>query len=227
MDFDIHQLDRVSREDDEDREAFEEFQQALMERFVESPEGQQRLQADPGMGFWVARLLYFGYDYEGLSVTKMTVPDIRRIVCELFPRKISLHSAEDADDAVPELIAFWQYLQREFRLPQAATILRYLREIEPELPRIMNDPANFGMAKSFFMLGQSSGFDMTSQAGNNAFVAAYNLSRLAAMTPPAQPIVAAYLPEPWAHPDAAARKAAKKRRKQATEARKRNRKKRK
>ena len=119
-------------------------------------------------------------------------------------RRRSRCSAEDADDAVPELIAFWQYLQREFRLPQAAAILEYLREIEPELPGMMNDPANFGMAKSFFMLGQSSGFDMTSQAGNDAFMAAYNLSRLAAMTPPAQPVVAACSPEPGAHPDAAA-----------------------
>ena len=90
MDFDIHQLDCVSREDDEDGEAFEEFRQALLDRFVESPEGQQCLQADPGMGFWVAQLLYYGSNYEGLSVTKMTVPDIRRIVCGLFPQKISL-----------------------------------------------------------------------------------------------------------------------------------------
>ncbi len=44
---------------------------------------------------------------------------------------------------------------------------------------MMMDPANFGMAKSFFMMGQSSGFDMTNQTESDAFMAAYNAGLLA------------------------------------------------
>ena len=42
----------------------------------------------------------------------------------------------------------------------------------------MNDPANFGMAKSFFMGGQSAGFDMTNEAEANQFIMQYNANLL-------------------------------------------------
>ena len=74
---------------------------------------------------------------------------MRTVVTDLFPRKISLLSPEQANDVIPELLAFWNYLKREFHLPQADAILEFLREVEPDFPGMMNDPANFGMAKSF------------------------------------------------------------------------------
>ena len=59
------------------------------------------------MGFWAAQLMYYGYQYEGSTIPQMTVGDVRTVVGELLPRKISLHSPEQADDAIPELTAFW------------------------------------------------------------------------------------------------------------------------
>ena len=50
--------------------------------------------------------------------------------------------------------------------PQAA------RRLEREL----QEPANFGMAKSFVLLGVSAGFDMESPEGMQAWVQAYKLS---------------------------------------------------
>ncbi len=41
----------------------------------------------------------------------------------------------------------------------------------------MNDPRNFGMAKSFMMKGRSTGYDMTKDADMQAFMLDYN-SRL-------------------------------------------------
>lgn len=66
-------------------------------------------------------------------------------------------------------IAFWEFLKREFNFKTADSILKYLRQIEPKFRNIMNDPSKFGMAKSFFQMGQAAGFDMTSQLGPNAF----------------------------------------------------------
>lgn len=44
--------------DSEGAEAlFEAFQQALLERFAQSPEGQERSKADPDMGFWAGQLM--------------------------------------------------------------------------------------------------------------------------------------------------------------------------
>jgi hypothetical protein len=44
----------------------------------------------------------------------MPVTHLREILSEIFPRKISLASPEDVHDALPELIAFWEYLKREY-----------------------------------------------------------------------------------------------------------------
>ena len=40
----------------------------------------------------------------------------------------------------------------------------------------MNDPSKFGMAKSFFTMGQNAGFDMTDEKGLAAFTNMWNAS---------------------------------------------------
>lgn len=184
--FDIHQLDDIDSYDSGMEEACEEYQDALLERFFNSPEGQARLQEDPELGFWAAQLMYYGYSYIGVTVPQMTAGSVDEIVTELFPRKISISSPEDADDAIPELVAFWQYLKREYKLPKANSILRFLRKIEPDFKRIINDPSRFGMAKSFFTMGRAAGFDMTSQEDIDKFIQVYNA---AALAPDLQPLL--------------------------------------
>ena len=88
---------------------------------------------------------------------------------------------------------------------------------------MMNDPSNFGMAKSFFAMGQAAGYDMTTQAGMNAFMLAYNTGL----------VVRRSLPEPslprysFFDPPSGLDPAKKKKHKQAEQAQKRNRKRRK
>lgn len=227
MDFDIHQLDHMAPDSERAEAAFEAFQQALLERFAESPEGQERLKADPDMGFWAAQLMYYGYQYEGRAVPQMTVGDVQTVVTELFPRKISLHSPAQADDVFPELVAFWKYLKREFCLPQAEAVLEFLREVEPDFPGMMNDPSNFGMAKSFFTMGEAAGFDMTTREGLDAFMVAFNTRELARQSPSRPSMPTSSFPGPSGRLDRAASEAEKKRRKRAEKAQKRNRKRRK
>jgi len=226
MDFDLNQLDRMDPGSEETEAAFETFRKALLERFEQSPEGQERLEADPGMGFWAGQLMYYGYHYEGRTVPQMTAGTVQTVVTELFPRKISLQSPEQADDTIPELVAFWRYLKREFHLQQADAVLEFLREVEPDFPGMMNDPSNFGMAKSFFTMGRAAGFDMTTQAGMNAFMMAFNSRQLARQLPAIPSMPPSSLFGPARRLDPAARKAEKKNRKRAEEARKRNRKRR-
>ena len=57
-----------------------------------------------------------------------------------------------------------------------------LAEIEPKFNTIMNDPSNFGMAKSFMMMGQQAGFDMTDQNQMNEFLLAYNENKIKAQS---------------------------------------------
>ncbi len=172
MTFNIYQLDNLYL--DEAEPLLEDYQDEIIELFANSTEGQSYLETHSDMGGWIAHLIYYGYSYEGFTLPQMTDDDVKLVLESLFPRKISLFSPEDADDAITELIAFWQFLKREYQLSNADAILEYLHEIEPNFRDIMNDTSKFGMAKSFFMMGQKAGFDMSTQEGLNQFTLHYN-----------------------------------------------------
>ena len=175
MSFNINQLDKVEYDgSNESENALTQYQDSILEEFAYSPEGKERFKADPEMGFWIAQLIYYGIGYIGVSVPQMDESDINEIITDLFPRKISLSSPEDADDAIPELLAFWKFLKNKYKLSNADIIIEYLTEIEPKFNEIMNDSSKFGMAKSFMTMGQQSGFDMTDQNQMNEFMQVYN-----------------------------------------------------
>jgi hypothetical protein len=172
MAFDIYALDNL---DDYDEQAFYAYHDKLLELFFEAPEGKALLQTWPGAGFWSHALLEYGMNYTGVTLTRMGAGHVNELLTEVFPRKISLGAPEDADHALPEMIAFWEYLRREYRLAKADEVLQCLREAQPaEFRRWMNDSSRFGMAKSFFVMGQQAGFDMTTEEGNAAFMQHYN-----------------------------------------------------
>jgi len=176
MTFDLNRLDNLDDLDDVE-DVLYQYQDELLKLFADSPEGQARAQADPGMGFWVAHLIEYGYRFTGNTLPQMREHDVEELLSEVFPRKISLAAPEDADDALPTLIAFWEYLKREHRLMNADEILSYLRSVKPEAFRQwMNDPARFGMAKSFMTMAQGAGFDLTDEKDSAAFVNLYNAS---------------------------------------------------
>ncbi len=184
MPFDIYALDKLDWEDDDREAVVEEYQDTLVQLFLDSAEGRAQAKEDEEIGFWARRFVGFGYTYLGVTPPQMDTDDASEIMENVFPRKISLLSPDDADNTIPELTAFWQYLKREYHLPNAEGILHYLRQIEPQFIDIMNDPARFGMAKSFIMQGQAMGFDMTDKKQIDAFMNAYNAALLAGETEP-------------------------------------------
>ncbi len=179
MPIDIHLLDRLEQESSAFERESEKFIDGLVEQFFEAPEGQLHLQAHPDAGFWAEQFLSYGLDHLGVVVSRMSVRNAQELVSEIFPRKITVHSAEEADDAIPELLAFWRYLQREYKLANAEPILKWLNDYAPRFKQTMFDPSKFGMAKSFMMLGQAQGYDMTNKREIDAFMLDYNSRILA------------------------------------------------
>ena len=177
MTIDLHRLDRIT---DYDRAiaALEEFVEELVLEFVESPEGKAYLKAHPEMeeyvGSWIDNLLYFGYAYQSVTLPQMTKDSVEVIVTQIFPNKVSLLDPEEANTTIPELTAFWQFLKREYKHPHAHKILKLLKQVQPKFKEIMNDPRNFGIAKSFFMAGVKEGFDMTTEEGLQEFQQQHN-----------------------------------------------------
>ncbi len=172
MSVDLYRLDSL-KDYDAVIAALPDFIVELVEEFVPSPEGTAYLKANPEMaefvGSWIDSLIYFGYAYESVTLPNLNVENVELIVTKLFPQKISLLNPEEAETTIPELIAFWQFLKRECQHPQATPIIKFLKQIQPKFSRIMNDPSNFGIAKSFFTAGETLGFEMKTQEGLTAF----------------------------------------------------------
>src|SRR6266496_4887737 len=185
MPFDIRQ--RVLDRDGMPREKIaHQYKEQLMELFEQSPEG-QTLHDEGIESGWASMMLDFGLDYLGKTPPQMSPGDLREILFDLFPRKVSAE-ADEAPDIIRELQLFWQFLQCEFHLENAAACLKILDdEAANELKEEMSNPANFGIAKSFFMMGKDQGFDMSTEEGLQSWMETYNAG-LAAGTQPRIPL---------------------------------------
>ncbi len=175
MSFDIYQLDEIEADGNEESEReFDKYQSYIIEEFINSEEGSERLKDDPGLGFWSSQLVYYGYSYIGVTLPQMKVTDVKEILTDIFPRKISLQSPNDADETIPELIAFWGFLGRTYSLKNTKSILAFLDKLKADFYTVMNDSTKFGMAKSFVAMAKSAGFDTNKQEDMEEFMNVYN-----------------------------------------------------
>jgi hypothetical protein len=223
--FDIHQ--KVSnRHDEADENRVEEYIEGLMGEFFESPEAQPVREKYGNVG-WAATMMRYGFEFTGSSPPKMTLSDFEEVLYELFPRKVSVE-AKKAEQIVAEMRAFWGFLARQYGLTNAQKILATLDDnTTSELEDLLDDPSNYGMAKSFVMMGTQAGFDMTTQEGLAAFQAIYNAKLLGSRMerPPLDPESIHILP-PLLGPERPSGDALKKKRKEKRrqrEAKRRNR----
>jgi hypothetical protein len=182
VEFDIHQP-VVDEYGEFDEDAALRYRDELMSRFADSPEAQDVVAATDGIG-WSDTFMSYAMGYLGVTPPEMTVNDVDEVLFELFPAKVSAGPGAGRE-IVTELRAFWAFLLRVFQLDNADSILALLRRTSAqELERDLQDPGNFGMAKSFFMLGQQAGFDMTTEQGTQEFAAVYNAALASNPLPP-------------------------------------------
>jgi len=224
MAFDIYALDKLEDYDEENTEA---YQEALHQLFAESPEAEAHRELDPEMGFWSYQSIYYAQAYIGVTLPQMDKANMEELLLDIFPRKISISSPDEMETAVPEISAFWRYLQRVYKLRNAGKILAFLDQVQPQFIRAMQDPSKFGMAKSFFMQGHAAGFDMTDKTEVNKFMLLHNMAMMQGNVealPPVSPDIAAMMnlldegkrpsTQPSTHKRSKARDARKKKKKQ-------------
>ena len=172
MAFNIHQkvVDRYGELDEKKAAAYRE---QLINLFVESPEAQALF--DEGISLsWADMMMDYSFGYIGVTPAQMTPDNLREILFDIFPRKVSAEP-DEAPDIIRELQAFWKFLQREYQLENAGACLKVLDDrAVRRLKEEMSNPANFGMAKSFFMMGKARGFDMYTEEGLNEWMETYN-----------------------------------------------------
>ncbi len=181
MAFDIHQqvFDRDGMPLEKKAAS---YQDQLIQLFEQSPEG-QALRDDGIEPAWTGMVIDFGINYLSVTPPRMSPDQLREILFDIFPRKVSA-SADEAGEVVRELQAFWQFMQREFQLENAAACLKVLDDkAVRQLKKEMSSPANFGIAKSFMMMGVERGFDMSSEEGINRWMTTYNAEIAAGVGP--------------------------------------------
>ena len=147
---------------DDDR--VEIYRAEILGRFEASPEAQAEPEAH-----WATLLVDYATSYFGTTVESLSAADLHELVFEIFPRKVSVEP-EAAPAIVAGLRAFLAFLQREHPDRHARSRLAVLQgSASQRLARLLADPSNFGPAKSFMMSGRAAGFDMSSQAGLDAW----------------------------------------------------------
>ena len=222
MAFNIHQ--KVFNRDGEFQEKIAaKYRKDLFKLFMESPEGQALIDEgiEPG---WADMMMDYGMNYLRLTPPQMSPADLREVLFDLFPRKVSADAGE-APNVIRELQAFWTFLQREFQLENAAACLRILDDrAARRLREEMSDPANFGIAKSFVMMGMDRGFDMTTEEGINEWMTIYN-TEIAAGIGQRVNVPGFLFPYPGGRSESASKSKDKTRRKMTSDSRRKNRKK--
>lgn len=205
---DLYELARDSEELDPDARA--PLEDELLRQFGACPEA-KGLSA-LGACQWV---MDFAADYFGATIATLEPTDLREIVFDIIPRKVSI-PASAARGIIDELRAFYAFMKREFGFKQADACLRVLAgDAAKKLEAAMSNTGNFGMAKSLFMGGAQAGFDMSSQKGIDAWMREMS----------SKPLPASIQLPPLGAPgraDPTAARAKKKQRKAARKARKRN-----
>ncbi|MGI0491810.1 IS1096 element passenger TnpR family protein [Alkalinema pantanalense CENA528] len=191
MSFKLHQLDRLQPNSPNIEQVFEAYTTELIQQFLAAPEGQDWLKVgmvpEEAVGSWIDNFLYFSFFYGFGALPKLTAQGVETLLTEIFPQKISLCNADEADSAIPELMAFWQFLQRQYKLTQAPAILKVLKKLQPNFKSIINDSSKFGPAKTFVQAGFAAGVDMTDPEAVQAFQIEFN-QRLQANQPMGQPM---------------------------------------
>lgn len=174
----------------------------VVRRFSESPHAGR--DCDPG---WVELSLRYGTEYELISFAAFGAQHLRRVLFEHIPRKVSCEPSV-APEIVRSLRAFWTFARDVLGHRYAEACLEELGdEAIPKLARQLDDPSSFGMAKSFFMMGRSRGFQVETEEGLRKWSEAFN-AELAASSGPRAPARAS-------RDDGARRKRLRKLRKQA------------
>jgi hypothetical protein len=167
-----------------DADRLESYRDMILGRFESSPEAQ----AEPA-AHWSELLVEYAASYFGKTVMSLSAAEFREIVFEVVPRKVSVEPTA-APAIVAGLRAFLAFLRREYPDSHADRCLAALEgNASQRLARLLADPSNYGPAKAFVMGGRASGFDMTTQAGTNAWIA--NMRRNDMRLPMGSPVSAA------------------------------------
>ncbi len=126
-------------------------------------------------GFVASAMLDYKWGYADGRIFHWTRPELEDLLLGHFPRKVAIDQ-EDILRVVPELGDFLRFLQRTNRLTgdSLPDLLDELGELRPDFVSAMQDPANFGMAKTVFARMQAEGVDVLQPGAIDRWIEEFN-----------------------------------------------------
>lgn len=167
--FDLFAFNDVEAE--EILERLDDWLDGLVAAFRASPEAQPGSE-DAGT---FARL-FADYAFRGIGtpLRMVRVADAAELMLEVFPRKVVLETPDEASEALAEITSLWRWLDREWKLEQAASIVALLERLDSQFQEAMFDESQWGPAKAFVLSGVRDGYDMRDAEQFERYMSVYS-----------------------------------------------------
>jgi hypothetical protein len=169
MTFDVR---RQLESEDYDEKDFSHYVEELQALFAESAEAKALEDRD---ATWVDPFVRYAFDYCGATPATMGPEDVEEVLLDVYPRKV-MTEPEDAKGIVNETRAFFKFLEREFKLENAAECIEYLDDpaLVAKLERRFADKRSFGPAKALMSMAKDYGYDISTNDGIQAWMKEVN-----------------------------------------------------
>lgn len=115
-------------------------------------------------------------DHLGVGLADLVEGDLAELLLEVYPRKITVLEADDADGVIPTVRDLLAFCRDTGRLSKAKAIRleAELEEVEPRFADAVMDPAKWGMARSFTQAMAADGVDFSDQAAVDRWISDHN-----------------------------------------------------
>ncbi len=125
--------------------------------------------------FVASTMLEYKWGYADGRIFHWTRSELEDLLLGHFPRKVSVDQ-EDILRVVPEVDDFLRFLQRTNRLTgdPLPDLLDELSDLRPDFATAMQDPANFGMAKSLVAQMHAEGLDVLQPEAVDRWIEEFN-----------------------------------------------------
>lgn len=117
--------------------------------------------ADPGEARLLLELMRDYLDLEAPG--ELTPGDLRTLLLDVYPRKVTVLRGEDAADTVPAARALVRFLAETGAVRSAAALQGELDELEPGFLDAVMDPGRWGMARALTQAMAEDGVDFADQ----------------------------------------------------------------
>lgn len=161
----------------------EKFRETLLQKFASSIEGQAFLKGDEVD--WADLFLDIVIQRVGMQLPYVYADVMRDIFYYIIPAKVVI-DPKDVPIMIEELKAFFQFLKREFSLPNADSCLKVLNQknLIKRITTELNNPANHSPTKNILMEMLDADVDIDDEQQVSTFIEGYNASIAEAMKPP-------------------------------------------